>query len=288
MDYYSDTARRISRAYSLLSKSHKRMADFILDSPGEVATMSIDELSKACGVSVATANRFAKAIGFEGFAEFRAHQVDALRETFVPVEKLKTDKYDSAAAYDIVVDGVSNDMENLENLRGSLTGDTCDRAVSMILEAERIFVHGSGISYYVAGILTYELEPFCDGNVSMMAPIGDVTRAHRRIIRAGARDLAILVAFPRYSPGTLEILEMAKERGTGIICITDSPTSPLAADADVVFYAPAQRRLLPNSATAAFSLVDALVAAVANQRQEGLDVQRHLLTRHLQDRKKKI
>ncbi len=281
MNFYSDTARRISRAYSLLSKSHKRIADFILGAPGESATMTIEELAKACHVSIATANRFAKAIGFDGYTEFRAHQIEALRQTIAPVEKLKADKYGSATSFDIIADGVSQDVANLEKTRETLTAESCDKAVELILAAERIFTYGSGISYHIAGILTHGLEPFCHGNVTMMGATGGVNSAHRRLVHAGVKDLVVLISFPRYAADTQELLESAKERGTKILCITDRPTSPLAADADVALYVPAERRLLPNSGTAAFSLVDGLAAAVANRRQEGIDVQMRLVARYL-------
>ena len=287
MDFYSDTAQRISRAYFLLSKSHKRIADFILGTPSEAAMMTIEELSDACNVSIATANRFAKAIGFEGFAEFRAHQMEAFRQTLAPVEKLKAEKYEAATSFDIVLDGISQDIANLEGARETLTAESCDKALELILQSERIFTYGSGISYSIAGILTHGLEPFCHGNVTMMGVPDGVNSAHRRLVHAGGKDLVILISFPRYSADTIELMKTAKEQGTRILCITDRPSSPLAADADVVLYAPTERRLLPNSGTAAFSLVVGLVAAVANRRQEGLDVQMRLAARHLPDIVKK-
>lgn len=283
MDFYSDTANRISRAYSALSPSHKRIADFVLGAPAESAMMTIEELAKACRASIATANRFAKAIGFEGFAEFRAHQMEAVKVALAPVEKLKAGLDGSASAFDIIANGLVQDVANLEQTRETLTSETCMKAVEMILGARRVFTYGAGISYHIAGILTHGLEPFCRGNISMMGAIGGFNAALRRLVHADENDLVIFISFPRYAPDTLELLDEAKQRGLRILCITDRPTSPLAGPADVALYAQTERRLLPNSGTAAFALVDGLAAAVANRRQEGIDVQMRLAKRYLPD-----
>ena len=56
-------AIRIGRARPTLTRSHQQMADYVMAHPLQAATMPIDELAAAVGVSVATANRFARAIG---------------------------------------------------------------------------------------------------------------------------------------------------------------------------------------------------------------------------------
>ncbi len=283
MDFYSEIAKRIARTYSGLSTSHKRIADFVLGSPAESAMMTIEELANACRVSIATANRFAKALGFEGFAEFRAHQTEAVRLALAPVEKLKAGRDGSVTGFDIITSGLRQDVTNLEKTLEMLTQERCEKAVALILEAERIFTYGAGISYHVAGILTHGLEPFCRGNVSMIGATGGENAALRRLVHAGGNDLVILVSFPRYATETVELLGVAKERGTRILCITDRPASPLAGPADVVLYAQTERHLLPNSGAAAFALVDGLAAAVANRRGEGIDIQMRLAARYLPD-----
>ena len=277
MNFYSDTATRISRAYNSLSDLHKRMADFILKSPVDAAMMTIDELSHACGVSNATANRFAKALGFDGFSDFRTQQAEEVKQALLPVEKLRTQRDGSASCFDIITGGIEQDIANLQQTLETLTDESCERAVNMVLGAERIFTYGSGISYHIAGILTHELEPFCRGNVSMLAATGNgINAAYRRLVHVTPRDLLVFISFPRYAADTLELYGLARQRETRILCITDRPSSPLAGEADVVLYAQAERRLLPNSATAAFALVDGLVAAVANRSQDAVDVQMRL------------
>jgi len=73
---------------------------------------------------------------------------------------------------------------------------------------------------------------------------------------------------PRYSNNTVQLSKAAKRKGALILAITDSPTSPLVPVADIIFFAPARNRLLPNSPAAIFALADAIITAVAAHRPD--------------------
>src|SRR5204862_1262658 len=62
-------------ALPTLTPAHQRMAQYVLENPFRAATMRIDEFATAVDVSVATANRFARALGFEGYPQFRTELV---------------------------------------------------------------------------------------------------------------------------------------------------------------------------------------------------------------------
>lgn len=59
--------QRIAQATPTLIRSPRKMADDGLDHPAQVATRAIDELAVGLGVSVSTANRFARALEFGGY-----------------------------------------------------------------------------------------------------------------------------------------------------------------------------------------------------------------------------
>ena len=82
-------AIRISRVRPNLTRSHQQMADYVLAHPLQAATMPIDELAAAVGVSVATANRFARAIGLDGYPMLRAELVRGFEAMLAPIEKMR-------------------------------------------------------------------------------------------------------------------------------------------------------------------------------------------------------
>jgi transposase-like protein len=81
---------RIARHYMYLSKSHKKTANYVLSHIVRTATMPIDQLALAAGISIATANRFARALGFDSYPKFRAEVVSTLDAMIEPGRHRKT------------------------------------------------------------------------------------------------------------------------------------------------------------------------------------------------------
>src|SRR4051794_2996305 len=80
---------RTAAAYPGLSPPHRKAADFVLNHRFQAATMMIDGLARAARISVPTANRFARALGIDGYPAFRAELVRTFSATLAPVEKLR-------------------------------------------------------------------------------------------------------------------------------------------------------------------------------------------------------
>lgn len=281
--YYSEVAQLVAKAYDRLSPGHRRIAEFILQHPAEAAMLNNVELAARCEVSNATANRFPKALGFPGFAEFRSSQRDALRTDLSPANKLRDEIDESASHFEVIRNGLQQDLGNLETTLAGIDEASCTRAVELILSAERIFAYGAGLSRYIAGLLIHGLEPFCRGNATDIGAAGGANSALRRVVHCNKKDLLIIASFPRYAADTLEIAKIGRENNATIICLTDRPTSPLSKYADIVFYAQADRKLLPNSVTAAVALAEGIIAAVANRRSEGINVHMRLAENQRQD-----
>ncbi len=262
-------ADRIAQAYAGLSDAHRRAADFVLSQPFDAATMTIDELAKAAGVSITTANRFVRALGFDGYAEFRAELVDALKATMAPVERLRAGRCEPATAGAVVAESLAEDLDNLRRTLDALPEQACERVVALILAARCVFTLGFGSSAYVAAFAANGLDPFCR-DARFVGGEGGAEQAVRRLMKLEPGDLFIVFSLPRYSRDTVEITRMARARGATVVAVTDGPTSPLVPLADLTLYAVAERRLLASSAAAAFTLAEALVSAVAHQREDAL------------------
>jgi DNA-binding MurR/RpiR family transcriptional regulator len=139
-------AQRIGRLLPGLTPSHRHIADWVLAHPLHAATMPIDELAATVGVSVATANRFARALEFDGYAQFRAALVLGFEATLAPVEKLRT-KLERSATVAEVCAGVLGDIQrNIDATRQALEPQACEKAVEAILRARRVYVVGFGAS----------------------------------------------------------------------------------------------------------------------------------------------
>ena len=97
-----------------------------------------------------------------------------------------------------------------------------------------------------------------------------ISDVFEQIIHIGKGDCFIGISFPRYSNRTLEAMRFAKSRGAACLAITDSAASPLADHADVVLTARSDMASLVDSLCAPFSLVNALIVAIALRKKDSI------------------
>jgi DNA-binding MurR/RpiR family transcriptional regulator len=271
---------RIAKAYPSLSQAHRKAADFVLEHPFKAATMMIEELATASGISVATANRFARALELDGYPAFRAELVRAFSTMLAPVEKLRAELRRSATGAEIMRASLEQDVGNLQTTLHHLVAADAERAVAKILGANRVFTIGFGTSAALAGSAAHSLAPYCRF-VQNAAGDGGAEQAVRRLLWLDAQDVVIGIATPRYSKDTVELLRFARRRQAFVVAITDGPASPLAKGADIVFCVGTEHALLTSSGVAAFALIEALSAAVARQASGTLDAATELTERIL-------
>lgn len=261
---------RIVRAMPDLTPAQQRMAAFVLDNTFRAATMRIDEFADAVGVSLATVNRFARALGFDGYPQCRAAMVRGYEATLAPIESLRTSKAQASASADVMAASLAQAIENLDWTRRALDAATCERAVESILQARRIYVLGLGASGYLAGLLHHGLDPYCE-NVQAVVGVGGSTHAARQLFKLREGDLVIALAFPRYVSDTITLCRRLRGRGVPVMVLTDSPTSPLAPLGDIVIFVRSKPRLSSNSEASVLAIIDALCDAVAQRAKHAVD-----------------
>jgi len=266
-------AERIACAQSRFTRVQCRMAGYVLAHPFRVATMTIDEFAAAAGVSVASANRFARALGLPGYPQFRAELARGFEAALAPVEKLRDGLAEAGGAgggaAGVFAATLREDIHNAGQTLRALDGAACERAVAAILAARRVFIVGFGSSGFLAGLLQRGLAMHVHAAQSLAGP-GGVSQAARQLASLTHEDLLIAIAFPRYLNDTVRLAVSARAAGVPVLALTDAPTSPLVAAATVALYAHAERQWLPSSDTAALSVIEALCAAVAVAAQNSL------------------
>ncbi|GAB3626543.1 transcriptional regulator [Pandoraea terrae] len=261
---------RIARAMPELTRAQQRMAAFVLDNTFRAATMRIDEFAEAVGVSIATVNRFSRALGFDGYPQCRAAMVRGFEATLAPIENLRSSKAQVTSVGDLIANSLTQAIQNLEWTRRALDAGTCERAVEAILGARRIYILGLGASGYLAGLLHHGLDPYCE-NVQAVVGAGGSTHAARQLFKLREDDLVIALGFPRYVIDTVTLCRRLRARNVPMLVITDSPTSPLAPLGAITLFVRATRRIGSNSESSVLAMIDALCEAVAQQAQHSVE-----------------
>lgn len=263
-------AQRIAQALPTLTRAHRKIADHVLVHPLKVATQPIDELAVALDISVATVNRFSRALGFDGYPQFRAALVRDFENTLAPVDKLRSQLETPATPADVFASSLEDIRRNIELTRKALDPASCERAVAAILGAQKIRIIGFGASSWLGGLMQRGLDSHCN-DVQLLANIEGSSFAARVMARLQPGDLVIAIGFPRYSADTVFLAQRASDLGVPVLALTDRVTSPLAQLASVSLYVQTDSAYFSNSEASALALVESLCSAVAHRSQGSLD-----------------
>lgn len=264
----SDFANRMSAAYPSFSKSYRRIADFVLARPLDVVAMSIEGLAQSSGSSTATITRFVRAAGYSGYGEFREKIVSDFQFEASENNKNSPENHENGLKKSFLHTALSDSSDNIRDAIANIDAASSAAFIEALINARRIIILGTGASHYAATLLEEGLALYTEKNVINVLSRGASQYANNFVRSVDDGDVVIAISMPRYSNNTVQLSKAAKQKGAVILAITDSPTSPLVPVADVIFFAPARNRLLPNSPAAIFALADAIVTAVAECRPD--------------------
>lgn len=212
-----------------LTKTEKRIADYILSDPKSVINLSLMELSEKTNSGQATIIRFCKNLGTSGYSEFKlmlAAERPEANDT--PVEINIT----SESGMQSIVDCVFHlNTQILEDTRKLVTKDY-NKAFDAIYNANKICFFGLGdamIPCLYANIKFRRLgyTCYCD------------TDADMQIINAcnmGKGDVAIAVSYSGNTRHVVKALNIAQSNGATTISITKSVKSNLTLYSDICLY----------------------------------------------------
>ena len=249
-----------------LSKGQLRIADAVLFNAKTVAYMTASQLAKFVKISESTVVRFAKHLGYNGYAEFSHAVQKFVLQSLTPNQRIdisnqrngNTDKISAVA---------KNDIEKISETMTKLDRTSFDNACESILDPKtrRIFVIGVRSAEPLALILKYNLSLIFD-NIRLVSPYS-TAEILEQLISLDERDLLIAFSFPRYSTKVLTAVKFAKDRGTKVISITDSQESPLAKYTDHLLIAQTGISSFMDSLVAPISIINAIIAEITEKRE---------------------
>jgi DNA-binding MurR/RpiR family transcriptional regulator len=247
--------------------SNAVIAEFLLRNPVRATAWGIEELASQVQTSTATLSRFARMMGYPGFAALRAAMADALQNAmqpvFQPVEKLRgaLDRAPASGGNPVLEEGLQATLANLRTTVAGLDMGRLNTIAKRILEADTVYTLGFGISAHLAAMLSLELQPFCKQSINVVE-YGGTEVAAGKLMNIGEKDLLIAISFPRYASDAITLTRYARDRGARIVAMTDSIASPLIPWSHDVLVCSATHPVLSSSYTAAVLVAEALVASL--------------------------
>ena len=249
------------------SKGQRAIASFILDSYDKAAFMTAGKLAKIANVSESTVVRFAVELGYDGFPSMQKAMQEMVLNRLTSVQRIEVAN-DRIGDQDVVSMVLQSDMEKLRKTSDNVDREAFQAAVKTLLQARRIYVMGVRSTAALANFMGYYLNYMFD-NVHVITTSG-AGEMFEKLAGAGPGDAVIAFSFPRYSTATLKGAQFCHSVGAKVIGITNSPLSPLAESCDHVLIAKSDMVSLVDSLVAPLSVVNALIVALAAQKEETL------------------
>ena len=265
MDYRNDTISRINDKYNKMSKSHKKIATFILDHYEQAAFMTAAKLGATVGISESTVVRFAYCLGYEGYPEFQEALAEWVKNKLNSVQKIGA-KYGKSTQSEILTAVLAADMENINATIEHVDPQAFETAVETVLNAEHVYIIGIRSCEPLARFLYFYLN-MIRGNVILLASTS-TSEIFEQMIRIDEKDAMIGIIFPRYSMRTLKALEFANDRNAKVISITDTIHSPMCLYSSCNLMARSEMVSIVDSLAAPLSLINALVVALCLKRPD--------------------
>jgi len=264
---YQDILMLLQNHAPNFSKGQRLIARYITESYDKAAFMTASRLGKTVGVSESTVVRFAVGLGFDGYPSLQKAMQEMVVNRLTSVQRIEVTK-DRIGDQDVLSMVLQADMDRLRQ-----TGETVDRkefraSVDAILNARRVYILGVRSTAVLANFLGYYLN-YMFRDVHVVTASG-MSEMFEQIVGVGPGDAVIAYSFPRYSTTTVKGVQYCRSTGATVVGLTDSRVSPLGQNCDHVLVAKGDMVSLVDSLVAPMSVTNALIVAIAAQKEKEL------------------
>ncbi|TDQ59463.1 RpiR family transcriptional regulator [Mesocricetibacter intestinalis] len=271
-----DLQNQIRARYDDLSKRLKQVAQYILDNSDSIVFDTVAVIAQKAKVPPSTLIRFAAEFGFSGFNEMKQlFRENLMEKTTNYTERLqlsnKLNKQHNSAADNILSIFAQANGQALRQLDTEDNIGLLHSAAKLLMQANNIFIIGLKRSFSVACYLNYALQHL-DCRSFVIDGQGGMFDEQLNQVKAG--DVIVVISFSPYADETLNIVNIAAQKGIKQIAITDSQISPLLAFSDISFIIKEAQVLGFRSQCSTMTLVQSLAITIGlekNPAERGTD-----------------
>lgn len=223
-----------------LTKKERLVAQYLLDNRAKAGFMTASGISRDLDISDGTVIRFARKLGYTGFADLQEalqqEIVEKLAQTgervVIPQKRLDQALESSSgkSLLQLAVDGL---VENVGVLAEKNSDEIFERAARIIYDSRRKVVAGFRGCAAAAESLTARLAYLLDDVYPVLhADPSD----YSRVFNLEQGDCLIAIGFEEYQKSLVSLVKQAQKCGARVVVITDKETSPLAFRSSACIY----------------------------------------------------
>ncbi len=253
---------QIRKHYDHLSRSYRRVADFILNDYRTAAFMTAAALADAVDVDTTTVVRFAQRLGYPGFPELIE---DIQSQVKLELNQAYATPGDEDGISGKILGYVAKDRANLEKALAHNTPDALESIIDMLRAAPRIVVTGEAFAAPLAESFAGTLQ---EAGLPVVYASGD---AYERAAALGhvVRKEVVIGMTPVEGPsGVARMLRYARSEGAVTLACTPSLSSQAARSAEHLLYAPGESEEGLPSLTSLYALCNAIAQTLVELQPE--------------------
>ena len=208
---------RIQGQYQSLPRFERKIADLILEFPGEVAAYSATELAELAGASKAAVTRLIRRLDYSNFEEARRAARDA-RRWGSPVYLLSKEA-PNAEFPARIKNHIDQDVQIITRTFEGLDGEILEQVTQALASAKRVWLYGFRNSHYLAGYFRWQLIQV-RGQVQLLPNAGETLAEY--ISDMTRDDLFVVIGFRRRLPEVGKAIRIASKTGIPVLLIADT------------------------------------------------------------------
>jgi RpiR family carbohydrate utilization transcriptional regulator len=221
----AELTQKISNASPELRKSERKVAEYVLRNSQAVIGMRIVDLAAEAEVSEPTVVRFCRAIGCEGFQDFKLSLAQQLASS-PSVGQVAVKDTDSVEELTHKV--FDSTVDTLLNVREKLDVTNVHRAIDALVSANRVEFYGFGASAAVASDAQHRFfrlqlatAAYSDAHIQKMSAMS-----------LAEGDVVVAISQSGRTASLIDTIELVKEAHGTVIGLAPSGT-PVAKVADI-------------------------------------------------------
>lgn len=253
-----------------MRRSERKVAEYVLGQPQNIIHMRIVDLAQEAHVSEPTVVRFCRAIGCDGFQNFKLALAQQLASAPSFVE-YTVEEYDSIKTYSAKV--IDATIETLTRVRDAIDPQALDLAITALSKANRVDFYGFGGSSSVAQDAQHKFfrlqlvsAAYSDAHIQTMAALS-----------LSDKDVVVAISQTGRTQALIDSIALAQEAGAMVISLSPSGT-PVSSKSDIPIFIDVDEDteiFTPiSSRIAHLSIIDILAVGVAKSR--GAELTDHL------------
>jgi len=260
MNTYQGVNRQLKKLFPDLPRALKVVATYMLEHPGDIATLSMRQVAANSGVSLPNFARLAKLLGYDTYGDLREIYRKQVQQSDINEYHLRAENLQQSggnqAARDVWEGFRNSTLDNLSAVFDAIDPEYFASVAQVLNDARNVYIVGmqasaafSAYAHYI-GLMASGKFRLVRGEGGVFAdPVADL----------GPEDVMISISQQPCARAAVELAMIARDRGAKVIAITDSPAAPISLNADYVLLGPNQSPLFFESYLGTTALIEALI-----------------------------